>query len=101
MNTPLKKVVPVFLAVVAVLSVATAQVFAFSNPAEIGALPTNAPPKRRSARTAPRGKSTETGEDFSFSGVIEAIGANSYTIGGQTVAVNASTLLDSGLRRYR
>lgn len=97
MNTPLKKVVPVFLAVVAVLSVATAQVFA-SNPAENRGIA-----HERATQTAQREdrpqtqNQTETGEDFSFSGVIEAIGANSYTIGGQTVAVNASTLLDSGL----
>jgi hypothetical protein len=97
MNTKFTKVMPVLLAVVAVLAISTFQVFAH-NPSE------NESATHRSSSSSmqieDRGTQSsvvETGEDFSFSGIIEAMSATSITIGGKTVVVNASTLLDSGL----
>ncbi len=94
MNNSLKKVLAVFLAIVAIFSVMTTRAFA-ANPAENRGVS-----HESTARADDHGQDptrTPTAEDFSFSGIIEAINGNVFTIGGQSVVVNALTQLDSGL----
>ena len=99
MNTKLNKVVPVLLAVVAVLAISTFQVFAHNSSDN-----EDFSQRRSSTSTSVRVEDrvstpspAASGEDFSFTGTIEAISATSYTVGGKTVVVNAGTMLDSGL----
>jgi hypothetical protein len=97
MNTKFTKVLSVVLALVAVLAMATVRVFA-ANPAENQGISSGS---GLSASFDDHGKGqspSNTGEDFTISGVIEAINGNVYTINGKAVTINASSILDSGLK---
>ena len=99
MNTKLNKVVPVLLAVVAVLAISTFQVFAH-NSSENEDFSRRSSSTSTSVRVEDRVSTpspSASGEDFSFTGTIEAISVTSYIVGGKTVVVNAGTMLDSGL----
>ena len=100
MNTKNNKVMPVLLAVVAVLAISTFQVFA-ANPSE------NEGFAHRSSASATAtavvddhgvdAVSTRVGEDTTFSGTVQAITADSITIDGKVIALAAGTRLDSGV----
>jgi uncharacterized membrane protein YgcG len=98
MNTKFTKVVPVLLAVAAVLAISTFQVFAH-NPSENEGL-SHRSSATQSAVVDDHGVDavgTHAGEDMTFSGTVEAISADSITIGGKVIALAAGSKLDSGV----
>ncbi|MBI2919179.1 MAG: hypothetical protein HYY01_14485 [Chloroflexi bacterium] len=56
-------------------------------------------PEARAQEPELRGREAEARgvEDFHFSGLIEAMSADSFTIGGKTFKVDGATMLDNGL----
>jgi uncharacterized membrane protein YgcG len=98
MNTKFTKVMPVFLAVVAILAVSTFQVFAH-NPSENEGFAHRSSPTQSAViddhGVDPVG--ARTGEDMTISGSVEAITADSITIDGKVIALAAGTMLDKSV----
>src|SRR5512146_2447482 len=96
MNTKSRKVLPVVLALVAILAFGSFQVFAaWVN--ENGK--TTAPVSSSSSTSSDDRLSSnqERNEDFSFAGKIEANQGNLFTIAGKQVMVNANSAVSKGL----